>query len=91
MHASSFTLRVGRAIAQAVSRWLPIATARVRYRSDTRGIFGGQSGRLSPSTSVYPANHHSTKFSILIFIRGMYNGPIGGRRAEWTQLDSIHH
>jgi hypothetical protein len=45
-------------------------------------------GRFSPSTSVSPANHHSTKFSILIITRGWQNRPIGGRNAEWAQLDS---
>jgi hypothetical protein len=33
----------GRAIAQAVSRWLPTATARVRSRVWSSGICGGQS------------------------------------------------
>jgi hypothetical protein len=45
-------------------------------------------GRFSPSTSVSPANLHSTKFSIIIITRSRYNRPIGGRRAEWTQLNS---
>jgi hypothetical protein len=43
-------------------------------------------GRFSPSTSVSPANLHHTKFSILTITRGRYNGPISGRRAEWTQF-----
>jgi hypothetical protein len=34
----------GRAIAQAVSRWLPTAAARVRSRVWSSGICGGQSG-----------------------------------------------
>jgi hypothetical protein len=34
----------GRAIAQAVSRWLPTAAARVRSRVWSSGIRGGQSG-----------------------------------------------
>jgi hypothetical protein len=34
----------------------------------------------------FPANH-STNFSIII-TRGWHNRPIGGRSAEWTQLDS---
>jgi hypothetical protein len=34
----------GRAIAQAVSRWLPIAATRVRSRVWSNGICGGQSG-----------------------------------------------
>jgi hypothetical protein len=34
----------GRAIAQAISRRLPIAAARVRAQVRSRGIYGGQSG-----------------------------------------------
>jgi hypothetical protein len=45
-------------------------------------------GRFSPSTSVSPANHHSTNFWIIIITRGWHNRPIGGRSAEWTQLHS---
>jgi hypothetical protein len=43
-------------------------------------------GRFSPSTSVSPANFHSTKFSILTITLGRYNKPVSGRRAEWTQF-----
>jgi hypothetical protein len=35
---------MGRAIAQAVSRWLPTAAVRVRSQVRSCGIFGGQSG-----------------------------------------------
>jgi hypothetical protein len=49
----------GRAIAQAVRRWLPIAEARVRSRVSSSGICGGQ------STSVSPANLHSTNCSTI--------------------------
>jgi hypothetical protein len=35
---------IGRAIAQAVSRWLPTAAARIRARVWSSGICGGQSG-----------------------------------------------
>jgi hypothetical protein len=48
-------------------------------------------GRFFPSTSVSPANRHSTKLSIIIITRGRYNRPVSGRRAEWTQLDSTPH
>jgi hypothetical protein len=47
-------------------------------------------GRFSPSTSVSPANQ-STNFSIIIITQGWHNTPIGGRSAEWTQLDSTPH
>jgi hypothetical protein len=78
---------VGCAIAQAVSRWIPTtAAARVQTRVWSSGICGGRSGRFSPSTSVSPANLHSTKFSIIIITQGRYNRSFSGRRAEWTQL-----
>jgi hypothetical protein len=48
-------------------------------------------GRFSLSTSVSPANHHSTNFSIIIITWGWHYGPIGGHSAEWTQLDSTPH
>jgi hypothetical protein len=48
-------------------------------------------GRFSPNTSVSPANHHSTNFSIIILTRGWHNRLIGGRSAEWNQLDSTPH
>jgi hypothetical protein len=38
------SLSVGRAIAQAVSHWLPTVTARVRAQVRSCGICGGQSG-----------------------------------------------
>jgi hypothetical protein len=41
-------------------------------------------GRFPPNTSISPANHHSTNFSIIIIIGGWHNRPIGGRSAEWT-------
>jgi hypothetical protein len=43
-YISDLYLFKGRAIAQAVSRWLPIAAARVRARVWSCGIWGGQSG-----------------------------------------------
>jgi hypothetical protein len=78
----------GLAVAQAVSRWLPTAAARVRVR----GLLWTKRhwGRFSPSTSVSPANHSTNFFSIII-TRGWHNRPIDGRRAEWTQLDSTPH
>jgi hypothetical protein len=70
----------GRAIAQAASRWLPTAAARVRARVWSSGICGGQNwrwGRFSPSSSVSPANLHSTNCSTitLIYHLGLYNRP----------------
>jgi hypothetical protein len=57
------TSAIGRAIAQAVSRWLPTTAARVRSRVWSSGICGGQ--KFSPSTSVSPANLHSTNCSTI--------------------------
>jgi hypothetical protein len=37
-------LHHGRAVAQAVSRWLPTAAARIRVRAQLVGVCGGQSG-----------------------------------------------
>jgi hypothetical protein len=41
---SKFMWSLGCAIAQAVSRWLPTAAARVRSQIRSCGICGGQSG-----------------------------------------------
>jgi hypothetical protein len=68
----------GRAVAQAVSRWLPTAAARVRVRAEhVRFLFDKAAlGQGSPSTSVSSASHHSTKFSIIIITRGWHNRPL---------------
>jgi hypothetical protein len=51
-----------RAIAQAVSRWLPTAAVRVRSRVSSSGIYGGQSGAgasfLLCQSSFYQILHH---------------------------------
>jgi hypothetical protein len=68
---SCFELQHGRAIAQAVSRRLSIAAARIRVLVTSCGICGGTKwhwGRFSPSTSVSPANLHSTSCSTVIII-----------------------
>jgi hypothetical protein len=61
---SQYLLNIqGRAIAQAVSRWLPIAAARFRSRGLVKWDLWWTKwrwGRFSPSTSVSPANLHST-------------------------------
>jgi hypothetical protein len=89
----SMIIGKGRAVAQAISRWLPTAAARVRIRADMWGLWWTKRywGRFSPSTSVSPANHHPTNFSIIIITRGWHNRPNSGRSAEWTQLDSTPH
>jgi hypothetical protein len=76
----------GRAIAQAVSRQLPTAAARIRARVRSCGICGGQSGtgagflrvlRFPLPILIPPAAPHSSSI-----IRGWYNRPISGRRTS---------
>jgi hypothetical protein len=62
---SSVITAVGRAIAQAVSRWLPTAAAWGLVKWDLWWT-KWQWGRFSPSTSVSPANSHSTDSSTFI-------------------------
>jgi hypothetical protein len=69
-----------RAIAQAVSRWLPTAAARVRARVWSCGICGGQSGAEAdflrvlrfPLPIFIPASVPQSPSSI---IWGLYNRP----------------
>jgi hypothetical protein len=79
----------GRAIAQAVSSWLPTAAGRVRARVWSSWICSGQSGAGAGFLRVlwFSLPIHSIRFSILTITRGRYNRPrINGRRAEWTQF-----
>jgi hypothetical protein len=82
-----------RAVAQAISRWLPTAKARVRVRAAC-GICGCpplHCGRISQSTSVSPANH-STNFSIIIITRGRHNRPLVAAvpsELNWTPPPTI--
>jgi hypothetical protein len=77
----------GRAIAQAVSRWLPTVAARVRAQVRLCGICGGQSGAGAGFLPVFrfslipPTASHSSSS----IIRGWYNRPNSGRRTKWTQ------
>jgi hypothetical protein len=77
---SNYILK-GRAIAQAVSRRLPTAAARVQTRVWSRGILWWTKVALeqvlSPRTSVSPVNLHSICFSTIIFTitRGWHNRP----------------
>jgi hypothetical protein len=79
----------GRAIAQAVSRWLPTAAVRVPSQVRSRGICGGQSGtvagflrvlRFPLSILIPPTAPHSSSI-----ILGWYNRPVSGRRTKCTQ------
>jgi hypothetical protein len=76
--------RQGRAVAQAVSRWLPTAAARVRVRAACE-VCGGQSGTGAGFLRVL-------RFPLPIIFHQFlhhhnhpgHNRPISGRSAEWT-------
>jgi hypothetical protein len=92
LHFSHTFLRscaLGRAIAQAVSRWLPTAEARVRIQVKSCGLCGEQSGNGAGFLRVHrfplpilipPTAPHSSSI-----IRRWYNRPVSGRRTKWTQ------
>jgi hypothetical protein len=79
----------GHAIAQAVSRWLPTAAARVT----SCGICGGQCGTRAgflqrfrfPLPIRIPPIAPQSSSSI---IWGWYNRPNSGRSTKWTQTQS---
>jgi hypothetical protein len=77
----------GRAVAQAVSRWLPSAAAGVRFRAAC-GVFGGQSDTGVDFLWVFRFPLLIMLPPIIIITRCWHNRPISGRSAEWTQLDS---
>jgi hypothetical protein len=74
----------GRAIAQAVSRRLPTAAARVRSQVRSCGICGGQSGTEADFLRVlqFPPTPPHSSSSI---IRSWYNRPVSGRCTKWTR------
>jgi hypothetical protein len=72
-HNDYFKYNSGRAIAEAVSRWLPIAAARVRFWGLVKWDLWRTKWRwswFSPNTSVSRDNLNSTKFFIIIITRG---------------------
>jgi hypothetical protein len=78
---SMFRPRTGRAIAQAVSRWVPTGAALVRAQIKSCGVCGGQSGtgagflrllRFSLPIYIPPSAPHSSSS----LIRGCYNRPM---------------
>jgi hypothetical protein len=74
---------MGRAIAEAVSRWLPTAAARVRAGVWSSGICGGQIGVGAGFLQVlrFPLS----KPFILPTSSSYSPGASSGRSAEWTQ------
>jgi hypothetical protein len=81
----------GSAIAQAVNRRLPAAAVWVRAQFRYCGICGEQSSTVpgfSMSTSVSPANSHSTDWSTLIVI---YHPRLVQYTEQWPtdQVDSV--
>jgi hypothetical protein len=64
-------LSIGRALTQAVSRWLPTAVARVPSPGQVMWYLWWTKwrwGKFSPSTSDFPANLHSTNCSTITII-----------------------
>jgi hypothetical protein len=83
---------VGRAIAQALSRRLSTATARVRAQVRSCAIFGEQTGtgtafllvlRFPLPVLIPPTAQYSSSSSSIIW--GWLNRPNSGRSTKWTQ------
>jgi hypothetical protein len=77
LYSLEYDFTLCRAVAQAVSRWLPTVAARVRVQAGMWGLWWTKRhwGRFSPSTSVSLAKH-STDFSIIIITQGWHNRPL---------------
>jgi hypothetical protein len=73
----------GRALAQAVTLWLPTLAARVPVRAKHVEFVVDKAalGQVFSKYFGFPCYHHSTNFSIIIITRGWHNMPIGGRSA----------
>jgi hypothetical protein len=83
----------GRAIAQAVSRQLLTAEARVCSQDSPCGNCGGQSGTgigFFPSALVFPYQYHSTDApNSLMYHLGDGHGPVSGRSSTEKQSHPI--
>jgi hypothetical protein len=82
----------GRAVAQAVSRWIPTAAARVRVRAEQVGFVVNKMalGQVFPEYFGFPCQsfhrflqHHKHP--------GLAQLAIGSRSVEWTQFNSAPH
>jgi hypothetical protein len=80
-------LRLGRAVAQAVSRWLPTAAVRGSRPSHHVGFCGGQSGAGVGFLRVLPnfIPPIAPKIILIINHRDMYNRPNGQ-----TSMAAVH-
>jgi hypothetical protein len=87
----AFTAADGRAVAQAVSRRLPNAAARIQAQARSCESCGGQIGTAIgfprvlrfPLPRIPPTAPHSSSSSSIIW--GWFSRPISGRRAKRTQ------
>jgi hypothetical protein len=79
---NSVNYKMCRAIAQAVSRWLPTAAARVRTHVRSCGT---GTGFLRVLRFPLPILITPTATPSSSIIRGWYNRPVSGRRTKWTQ------
>jgi hypothetical protein len=75
------------AIAQAITRWLPTAAAQDRVRAE-RMVFVMAKMALEQVFSEYLGFPCQSLFHQAIITQCWHNMPIGGRSAEWSQLDS---
>jgi hypothetical protein len=85
MKQSSYQEADSRVMAQVVSHRPLIAEARVRAQVSSCGIYGGQDSTetgLSPSSSVFPCEYHSTVAPCTRVIWEMNSRPVGGRNSE---------
>jgi hypothetical protein len=86
---------IGRAIAQAVSPWLPTVVARVRSRVSSSGICGGQSGAGAGFLRVlrFPLPIFTPPIaqqSLSPIIWGWYNRPeVAAVQGTWSHPTSI--
>jgi hypothetical protein len=79
----------GRAVAQTLSRWFPYSGGPGSRPSRHVGFVVDKwtLGQIFSEYFDFPANHHFTNFSVIIITRGWHNRAVGGRSAEWTQLN----